>query len=57
MEYTIVETDYNALDLRWVVVSNGVGAHWGAFATMTDAILFVLAAMHPGLLIDSSFVW
>jgi hypothetical protein len=57
VEYTIVEMDYNELDLRWIVVSNGVGAVWGAFATQADAVLFVLAATHPGLVIDSSFVW
>jgi hypothetical protein len=33
MEYTIVEGDYNELNLRWIVMSNGNGAVWGAFAT------------------------
>jgi hypothetical protein len=57
VEYTIIETDYNELDLRWIVVSNGVGAVWGAFATQSDAILFVIAAMYPGLAIDSHYNW
>jgi hypothetical protein len=57
MEYTIVERDYNELNLCWVVMSNGNGATWGAFATLTDAILFVVVAMHPGKIMDSSFVW
>lgn len=57
MEYTIVEMDYNELDLRWIVVSNGVGAVWGAFATQADAVLFVLAATHPDLVIDPRYNW
>jgi hypothetical protein len=57
VEYTIVETDYNEHNLRWIVMSNTSGVVWGAFATRVDAILYVLASMHPGKLIDSSFVW
>jgi hypothetical protein len=57
MEYTIVEADYDQNNLRWIVMSNTSGVVWGAFATKVDAILYVLASMHPGKLIDSSFVW
>jgi hypothetical protein len=57
MEYTIVEGDYDQYHLRWIVMSNTSGVVWGAFSTKLDAMLYVLASMHPGLLIDSSFVW
>jgi hypothetical protein len=57
VEYTIVEGDYNELNLRWIVMSNTSGVVWGAFSTMVDAILYVLASMHPGKLIDPRFVW
>jgi hypothetical protein len=56
VEYTIVEGDYDEHNLRWIVMS-GSGVVWGAFATQIDAILYVLVSMHPGKLIDSSFVW
>jgi hypothetical protein len=57
MEYTIVETDYNELNLRWIVMSNGNGATWGTFATLIDAMMYVLASANVELLINSSFVW
>jgi hypothetical protein len=57
MEYTIVEGDYNELDLRWIVMSNASGVVWGAFATKVDAMLYVLASMHPGKLIAPYQMW
>jgi hypothetical protein len=57
MEYTIVEGDYNELNLRWVVMSNFNGAIWGTFATLIDATMYVLASANAELLIDASYIW
>jgi hypothetical protein len=57
VEYTIVEGDYNELNLRWMVMSNGNGAIWGTFATLIDAMMYVLACANVVLLIDASYSW
>jgi hypothetical protein len=57
MEYTIVEGDYDEHNLRWIVMSNGNGAIWGTFATLIDAMMYVLASVNVELLIGASYVW
>jgi hypothetical protein len=57
MEYTIAEGDYDEHNLQWIVMSNYNGVVWGTFATLVDAVLYVLVSMHPALMIDASYNW